>query len=359
MKFDVVVGNPPYQENDNGKREDGSISASASPLYHYFFRLAKSISNEKVDLIFPARWLAGAGKGLGTFTTEMLNDQHVKSMTVFKNSRKVFPNTDIKGGVLYLIYDKFYKGKAQITVIDNDEDANSYQSYLNSAGSGLFIPFGELVSIYEKVSRVAKGKRNSIKSIVSTRKPYGLSTDFFKNPKKFGLPSILDTKKNDDDIQIIGLERGKRTYKYIPKDYPIPSGRDTVYKWKVFAGKAMGAGAFGERVSDLPLGKPGEIATESFIRIGSFESKYEAAALRKYYYTKFFRAMLGIIKTTQDAPARVYAFVPIQDFTQSSDIDWGKSIDGIDKQLFKKYDLSEKEIDFIETKVKPMKFREE
>ena len=121
----------------------------------------------------------------------------------------------------------------------------------------------------------------------------------------------------------------------------------------------MGAGAFGERVSDLPLGKPGEIATESFIRIGSFESKYEAAALRKYYYTKFFRAMLGIIKTTQDAPARVYAFVPIQDFTQSSDIDLGKSIDGIDKQLFKKYDLSEKEIDFIETKVKPMKFREE
>lgn len=354
VKFDVVVGNPPYQENDNGKREDGAANASASPLYHYFFNLAKKISNDKVNLIFPARWLTGAGKGLGDFSNEMLLDTHIRSMTIFKDSSKVFPNTDIKGGVLYLTYESSYDGEANVIVVDNDETQYEFKSYLNSVNTGVFIPYGEMVSIYEKVANTGDLTSKNIQKIASVRKPYGLSTDFFKNPSKYGLPAVFAVRRAADDIEIIGLVKNKRELRYIPKDYPIPTGKETVYKWKVFAGKAMGAGIFGEKVPDIPIGYPGQIATETFIRLGEFDTMFEAEALQKYYYTKFFRAMLGILKTTQDAPSRVYSFIPLQDFTPNSDIDWEQSISEIDQQLYKKYGLSEEEIRFIEHKVKAM-----
>lgn len=354
MKFDVVVGNPPYQENDNGKRDDGAVNASASPLYHLFFNMSKNISNDKVSLIFPARWLSGAGKGLGNFSKEMINDTHIKSITVFENSKNVFPNTDIKGGVLYLTYDLEYEGKAEVTVIDSENETNRFKSYLNSAGSGIFIPYGELISIYEKVSEKENLSKNNIKSITSTRKPYGLSTDFFKSPAKYDLPKIYDANKDKEDIEILGLENSKRVIKYVPKDYPITKGVDSMYKWKLFSGKAMGSGTFGEKVPDLPIGKPGQIATETFIQIGTFNSKFEAESLQKYYYTKFFRALLGILKNTQDAPARVYEYIPLQDFSINSDINWNMSLTEIDQQLYDKYNLTQEERDFIERKVESM-----
>ncbi|EGQ2696528.1 restriction endonuclease, partial [Staphylococcus pseudintermedius] len=144
--------------------------------------------------------------------------------------------------------------------------------------------------------------------------------------------------------------------KYVNASYPIKVGNESIYKWKVFAGKATGSGYFGEKIPDLPIGNPGTIATETFIRIGCFDTQNEAIAVKKYYYTKFFRALLGIIKTTQDAPSRVYKFVPLQDFTINSDIDWSKSIFEIDKQLFEKYELSENEINFINDNVDEMEF---
>lgn len=354
MKFDVIVGNPPYQENDNGQRDDGSVSASATPLYHFFFELAKNISNEKISLIFPARWLYGSGKGLSKFTAEMFSDYRIKSLTLFQSSNKVFPDTDIKGGVLFMTYDKTYEGMADITVIDRQNKRNNYKSYLNSADSGVFIPYGELVSIFKKVSNKLDWENDSIQKIVSSRKPYGLSTNFFKNPTKFNLPPIYDNRMEIDDIEIIGLENGKRVTKFMANNYPIPNGHETINKWKLFAGKAMGSGTFGEKVPELPIGKPSVIATETFIRIGNFESEFEAQSLKKYYYSKFFRALLGIVKTTQDAPSRVYKYIPIQDFTKYSDIDWEKSISEIDQQLYEKYELSQEEIIFIEEKVKSM-----
>lgn len=354
MKFDIVVGNPPYQENDNGKRDDGAISASATPLYHYFFELAKQMSNEQTCLIFPARWLYGSGKGLGNFTKKMFKDYKVKSLTLFQASNKIFPNTDIKGGVLYMIYDKSYEGIVDVTVVDRQNKTHHYESYLNTSNSGVFIPFEELVTIYEKVSQKSNLSENSFQKIVSSRKPYGLSTNFFKNPSKFNLPPIFEKCVSNDNIEVIGLEGSKRVKKYIDKNYPITNGKDTIYKWKLFAGKAMGSGTFGEKIPDLPIGGPGTIATETFIRIGDFATKYEVENVKKYYYSKFFRALLGIVKTTQDAPARVYKFIPMQDFTEKSDIDWSKSIVEIDKQLYVKYDLSQDEVTFIEENVKGM-----
>lgn len=350
VKFDVVIGNPPYQENDNAIRGEGApINASAKPLYNHFFYLAQEITDDKINLIFPARWLVGAGKGLTEFTQKMLNDKHIKSITIFQKSNDVFINTDIKGGVLYLTYDKTYKGEANIKVIDWKKRQHEYKGYLNSCSSGFFIPFKELVNIYKKVISISK---ETIQKQISTRKPYGLPTDFFKNPAKYSMPEIFDKKNNEDDLSILGLVNNKRVIKYVPKDYPITTGNDTIYKWKFFAGKAMGNGEFGETYPDYPIAAPGEIATETFIRIGNFDSKEEAEALKKYFCTKFFRTMLGIAKATQDATSKVYCFVPNQNFGKDSDIDWNEDIEKIDVQLYKKYKLNASEIKFIEENVK-------
>lgn len=284
----------------------------------------------------------------------MLDDKHIKSIAIFQDSRKIFPNTDIKGGVLYLTYDFNYDGKAKIKVIDLDEKTYDQIGYLNSTLSGYFIPYGELVSIHSKIAQNVNLSKENIQKITSSSKPYGLRTDFFKNPTKYGVDKIFDTRQNKSDIEVIGLEKSKRTIKYLPSSFKLSKGEDTIYKWKLFAGKAMGSGFFGEKLPQLPVGPPGQIATETFIRIGDFETEFEAKSLQKYFYTKFFRALLGILKNTQDAPSRVYQLVPLQDFTDDSDIDWTKSISEIDQQLYKKYELSDEEIAFIEEKVKSM-----
>ncbi|RWZ42593.1 Eco57I restriction-modification methylase domain-containing protein [Lactiplantibacillus plantarum] len=354
MKFDVVVGNPPYQENDNGKRDNGAANASASPLYHYFFELAKKISNEKIALIFPARWLTGAGKGLGNFSKDMLNDTHIKSISIYKDSSKIFPNTEIKGGVLYLTYDKYYNGKAQINLLDDDGKSSKYTNYLNSSESGVFIPYGELVSIFQKIREKEDLSLNSIQKIVSVRKPFGLTTDLFKDPKKYDFPPVYSAKKNPTDIEIIGLENSKRVTKYVPKDYPITVGLDLLDKWKVFVPYAYGSGAFGEVGPKLIVGHPGQISTETFLAIGPFDTEFEANAFIKYFKTKFFRALSGILKNTQHS-TNTYGFVPSLDFTISNkEINWLNSVDKIDDQLATKYGLNKKEIDFINNKVKTM-----
>lgn len=352
MEFDIVVGNPPYHENDNGVRADGSENASASPLYHYFFELAQRVSTDKINLIFPARWLTGAGKGMGKFSKQMLNDTHIQSVTVFKNSSVIFPDTEIKGGVLYLTYDKKYNGKAKITIVDNQNQVNTYESYLNSANCGVFIPYGELISIYEKVVDKEDLISNNIQTITSPLKPYGLRTDFFKNPEKYNLPKIFIEKNNPTDMEIIGLDNKKRVIRFVPRDYPIPTGNDTIDKWKVFGSYAYGKGEFGETTPELIVAKPFQICTETFLVFGPFDTEFEANAFKKYFNGKFFRALVGILKNTQHSTT-TYGFVPLQNFTEDSDIDWRLSVSEIDRQLYKKYELSQKEIDFIESNVKP------
>ena len=354
MKFDVVVGNPPYQENDNGKRDDGAANASASPLYHHFFDLARKISNEKINLIFPARWLTGAGKGLDNFSKRMLNDTHIKSISIYKDSCKIFPNTEIKGGVMYLIYDKYYDGKAQVNFLDSDGELSKYTGYLNSAESGVFIPYGALVSIFQKIRAKENLTTNSIQTIVSGRKPFGLTTDFFKNPMKYDFPPVHSSREDATDIEIIGLENSKRITKYVSKNYPITVGLNLIKKWKVFAPYAYGSGKFGEVGPNLIVGHPGQISTETFLAIGPFDTEFEANAFVKYFKTKFFRALVGILKITQHSTT-TYRFVPKLDFTKSNkEIDWLASVDKIDKQLAKKYGLNKEEFKLINTKVKTM-----
>lgn len=364
VKFDAVIGNPPYQSNDNGERDDGSANASASPIYNYFVEISKKISRIQT-LIIPSRWLSGAGKGLNKFSKEMLDDQHLRSINIFYNGSTIFPKTDIKGGVLFFLRDTEYLGKTRVEFVD---DVATYieDKYLKNHISETFIPYPQLANILEKVNNRTDYLNNqNIQKIVSVLKPYGLRTDFFENQAKYLLPEIFaeaDRARGGDPskkiIKIIGLKNKRRTFRYVPDTYPIPirtdnDGNDTVNTFKVFSPYAYGNGEFGETIPDPFIGYPGEIVTETFLRIGNFNSKVKATGLLKYMKTKFFRALVGILKTTQHSTT-TYKLVPLQDFTDNSDIDWSKSVHEIDLQLYKKYGLDDDEINFIETKVKEM-----
>ncbi len=348
MKFDFVIGNPPYQEETEG--------TSDKPIYNIFMDAAYKVGS-KVELITPARFLFNAGKTPKTWNEKMLNDPHLKVLFHEQDSSKVFNNTDIKGGVAIT-----YRNESQ-----------------NYGAIGAYSPFPELNSIKRKVTShhdfatlddeiVSQNRwnlnalyedypdmRNKIGSAGKERR---LTTSIFTTI------NIFREEKTDSDLEILGLINNKRIYRYVSKKY-IDSNHDNLYKWKVILPASNGSGAIGEVLSTplcgtplcgTPLcGTPLCGYTQSFIGIGSFDNENDTNACLKYIKTKFARTCLGILKITQHNHKGTWKYVPLQDFTPSSDIDWSKSISEIDQQLYKKYGLDEKEIDFIESHVKEMK----
>ena len=346
MKFDVIIGNPPYQEEVE--------STSDSAIYNYFMDEAYK-SGEVVELITPARWLFDAGKTKKEWNRKMLSDKHLKVLFYEANSGKIFPNTNINGGIVTTYW-------------------NASKNYVPI---GNFIVYDELRSIKEKI---AKLDSSSISEMVSSPESYKFTNQMHnEHPEaeqilssghKFDVTSnvfeklkniiFFDEKPNDDNtyIQIFGLENTKRCQKWIRKDY-IGDNSGTLNKWKVLVSKANGAsGTLAEAparmISSPTIASPSVGFTQTFISIGAFNSSKEASNAEKYILTKFARALLGILKITQDCRAPKWRFVPLQDFTPSSDIDWSKSIAEIDEQLFDKYGLDEQERNFIRTKVKEM-----
>lgn len=338
LKFDVVIGNPPYQEEITG--------TSARPIYPEFMDGAYEIA-DKVSLITPARFLFNAGKTANRWNQKMLHDPHIKVTYYNANSSKVFPNTDIKGGVA-------------VTYRDIDKDFGAIDP---------FIPFEELKSILNKVNR--KGY-TSIKDTIYSPESYKLTDKLHRdheeaesklsNGHKYDvttnifekLPELFVKDQTTDNgyVAVCGRLDNKRVQRWIKAEYI--QGPDNFDKYKVFVPKSNGSGALGEVLSTPLLGTPLLGHTQTFISIGKFDTEEEALACMKYVKTKFMRVMLGILKITQDNPRDKWKYVPIQDFTTNSDIDWSKSIADIDQQLYKKYKLSESEIQFIEEKVQPM-----
>lgn len=331
MKFDVVIGNPPYQEETK--------DTSDKPIYNYFMSEAYKFA-DKVCFITPARFLFNAGKTPKKWNAKMLNDKHLKVAYYEQDSSNVFPNTDIKGGVA-------------ITYRDTQK---------NFGKIGTFTHFEELNSILRKV---VNNSFESIEPIVGVQLDYkfkkefnisqvGLKTNVFNKQKHL----FTDSRVSDTQIAILGLNGRSRIYKYIEEEYFIlPQNHQ---KWKVYLPTSNGSGAIGEVLSTPLIGEPliGEPLighTETFIGIGEFDNQEEAENLLKYIKTKFARTMLGTLKITQHNLASTWKNVPLQNFTNNSDIDWSQSIAQIDQQLYKKYGLSEKEIAFIEEKVREMK----
>ena len=345
VKFDCIVGNPPYQVNDGG------AGASAKPVYQLFSDASKKLATVHC-LVQPARWMSG-GKGLDSYRRDMMEDTHIKAIEDFANSKDVFSNVDIKGGVLIYVYDNDYSGKCAYTRHGvNTFDVTLYR-FLKEDDCDVIIRDNNLVNIYHSVRN--NGTHDAcIADIASVRRPYGLATDVIGHEQKYNLPAI-SSSKIVDGYSIIGLDpvTKKRTVKYVGADYPFPK-IGAIDKYKLFVSKAYGCGAIGEVPASPVLASPGMACTETFIEIGSFDTKQELDNFYSYFRTKFFRALVGIRKQTQDAKRSVYSFVPLQDFTPSSDIDWSLPVPQIDEQLYAKYGLSDDEIDFIESHVKAM-----
>lgn len=344
MKFDYVIGNPPYQENTSNNKMSRSV-------YPIFVENAKHIGNI-VTLIIPARWMSGESgpyNETNGFIKSMIGESHLKSFTLYPNSTDLFPPTvDIKGGVCFFVWDAFYNSDLVDYVLSEKGKKNEIKVSFKIADN-IIIRFPELISILEKSRKTSAG---SMKTLVSSRNPFGFVSDLFKNNNE-KVAYISEKKVNSDDLAVWGLLNTKRVLRYIPNN-ALKKNREGADSYKVFLPRANGSGVFGEVFSTPMIGTPMMICTDTFLQIGCFDKELYAKNLLKYVKTKYFRAMVGIRKTAVFNYKDCFEFVPLQDFTEKSDIDWSKSIHEIDIQLYKKYGLNEEEIDFIETHVKEM-----
>lgn len=342
--FNYVIGNPPYQEEVSSEGN----KTYAAPVYNSFMDAAYEVA-DKVELIHPARFLFNAGSTPKAWNRKMLNDPHFKVLYYEQDSSKVFANTDIKGGVAVTYRDDMKKIGALETFSPYLE-LNSIMRKTEKHAD--FISLSSIVfSAYSnKFTKKMHEDYPNVTFVMSKGHAFDLKSNVFEK-----LPEIfLDEAPNDGEVycKFIGLIKNKRLFRYIKKVYL----EETVNlaKYKVLMPAANGSGAIGEVLSTPLIGEPLIGGTESFISIGAFETLYEAEALLKYVKSKFARVLLGILKITQHITPEKWKYVPLQDFTPSSDINWSKSIHEIDLQLYRKYGLSEEEIDFIETHVKEM-----
>lgn len=339
VKFDVIIGNPPYQNEGIG------VVARDEPIYHKFMDLSYSVADKAV-LITPARFLFNAGQTPKAWNKQMLEDEHLKVLYYEQDSSKVFPNTDIKGGIV-------------VTYRDNSSNFGAIET---------FTSFEELNSILHKVTLE---KFTSLNSILYGKSSYKFTSELYiKHPELKGrvsqneeksigsnifekLPEIFSNSKGNNLIGIYGRENNNRVMKWVDKSFV--QSHPNLNKFKVLIPASNGSGAIGEVLSTPLIGEPLIGYTQTFISFGAFDNKEEAENLLKYVKTKFMRVMLGTMKVTQHNQSKeVWKNVPMQNFTSTSDIDWSQSIAEVDQQLYKKYGLSEEEIQFIESKVKEM-----
>lgn len=342
MKFNAVVGNPPYQVSDGGAQ------ASSTPVYNLFVEGSKNLDVDFISLIMPSRWMTG-GKGLDDFRQKMISDEHIIKLFDHYNAADCFENVEIKGGICYFLRDKKMTSPCEVVSYTRDGVYKSTR-YLSEPGENIFIRENRLISIKCKVQALLQ---TSFDQIVSSMKPFGLRGDVFKNPQKYELPE-MSTSVIENGLTIYGLdEHQKRTKRYVAYNYPIPK-KDFLLGYKLFMSRNQGSGILGEEFSTPIFAEPNECCTETFVVIGLFNTHSESLTCWKYMRTKFFRALVGIKKQDQGASKSVYRYVPLQDFTDKSDIDWSKSIAEIDQQLYKKYNLDDSEVAFIESTIKPM-----
>lgn len=344
MKFDYIIGNPPYQDETLGDN-----ATYAPPIYHLFLDEAYKIADH-VELIHPARFLFNAGSTPKDWNKKMLSDEHLKVLYYEQDSSKVFSNTDIKGGVAITYRDDTENFGAIETFTAFSELNSIMRKVYHFTGFSSFSRIVFTRTAYRLTNKMHEDNPNAINHL-SNGHPYDMSTNIFDR-----LPQIFFAEKPDDGydyIQILGREENKRVYKYIRREYV--NNVANLEKYKIFVPKANGSGALGEVLTTPLIGQPLIGHTESFISIGCFDEMEEAGACYKYVCTKFTRCLLGVLKVTQDNPPEKWKYVPLQDFTVNSDIDWSQSVAGIDRQLYVKYGLDEQEIEFIETHVKEMK----
>ena len=321
MKFDVIISNPPYQLSDGGN------NASATPIYQLFIQQAKKLSPRYLTMIVPSRWFAG-GKGLDSFRNEMIADTRIRELHDYLNASDCFGNgVEIKGGVCYFLWDRDNRGDCLVATHSSRGIISQQKRYMKIGDNDVFIRRNEAISILEKVSAF---KEDSFSTIVSSRRP-------------FGLPTNITGSKTRGSCDVILYQRGGTAF------YPLrglTKNQEWINKYKIYITKAYNAGDdYPHQILNKPIfGDKGTCCTETYIVLGPFESEEITNNVISYVCTKFFRFLVSLKKISQDATQRVYEFVPMQDFTKT----W------IDAELYEKYGLTEEEIAFIESMIKPM-----
>lgn len=327
VRFNAIVANPPYQEDDGGH------GPSSRPLYNKFVDVARSLAPDYITMIMPARWYAG-GKGgdLVNFRFSMANDPHLQQIDDFRAARECFDNVEIKGGVCYFLWNKCYNAK-QTTFVShrNGKVESTALRDLIISGTETIIRFNEAITVLQKVQNK---NFTSFSTIVNPRKPFGLASNF------------RDYVRDKDGRHTVEIFAQK------DKGFADPSVilRNKEWKdlYKVYIPEAIGKGDMTSDKLKPILGLPNTICSETYILIGPFDTKKEAENVVKYIRTKFFHFMLGLKKNSQHTTQKEYVFVPLLDFASSSQINWNvQSYEELDSQLFKYYDLSESEACFI------------
>ena len=324
MKFDVIIGNPPYQLSDGG------FGRSASPIYQKFVEQAKRMNPRYLTMIIPARWFAG-GKGLNDFRSQMLSDNRISKIIDFEDSSEVFPGVSVAGGICYFLWDKEYDGLCEIVNVHNSLEVRSLRR-LDEFST--FIRHAQAVPIVRKIIENNELKMNSM---VSSYKPFGLRT--YVKPQKSG------------DI-VLYWQGGEGPY----NRNEISVGLEMIDQWKVVTSRsgnehAGNPGKDGARrvLAKIAVLPPGTVCTETYLVIGSFDERVEAENLVAYMRTRFFRFLMSLFMYSHGITKDTFLFIPVLDMK----IRW------TDKMLYTRYGLNKDDVAFIESKIRPMEAMDE
>lgn len=334
MKFDFCIGNPPYQE------EVAEGSNQAKPVYNAYVEEAKKICEKSFVMITPSRWFSG-GMGLDSFRQEMLSENKLKRIVEYTNGKECFPNTSISGGVSVLVWDKDYSGPCNVTNVMNG-DENTMERFLNEYD--ILIRDNRAISIIRKIKSITK---ESLQEEVSSISPFGISTKIRGTEKRI----------RKDDLKLFSSQGTS----FVSKDIVSDNNEYVdVYKAMVsqtgaeHAGEPSKDGTFRVLTSSMQVINPGEVCTHSYIVIGKYQTQIEPTNIIKYLKTKFVRYLVLQAVSSIHISKSTFIFVPTQDFGNESDVDWNDDVRKINKELYKKYNLTKDEIELIESKIKEM-----
>lgn len=326
MKFDVIISNPPYQLSDGG-----GTGSSAMPIYQYFVEQAMKLNPRYLTMIIPARWFSG-GRGVDSFREQMLNDSRIRKIEDYLKSDDCFNGVSIAGGVCFFLWDRDNKGLCKVTTHKSDGNISVSERKLLEDGLDTFIRYPECISIYKKVKAL---NEESFMSLISANDPYGFDRRVENSYLRIKPKYVLSRFDNSIAFYYNGWR--KEGLGYVRRE-DIRKGVDWIDRIKIFTPKACG-----DHISAFIPAVP-SVSTETYLTVGPFADYEEAENVLKYMKTKFFFSMLSIIKISQNTMRGNYRLIPMQDFSKP----W------TDEELYKKYNLSQEEIDFIESMIKPM-----
>ena len=333
MKFDVIIGNPPYQLSDGG------AGSSAIPIYQKFIQQAKKLKPKYLSMIVPARWYTG-GRGLDEFRSEMLNDDRIREIHDFTKASDCFPGVEIKGGVCYFLWSRDSRGQCKVSTHVGNEITSISERSLLEPGLDTFIRDERQIHILNKVR---SHNEDSFYDIVSANDPFGYDVRVENSYKR--IKPTFSTVPFDNAVSFYYYGWQKNGVGYVTND-SIRKGNEYIDKYKIFISRAYGAGDdYPHQILNKPfVGERYSVCTETYTMIGPFDDKNQLENCMQYISTRFFRFLVALMKNTQSAAQKVYKLVPLQDFSEP----WN------DEKLYEKYNISKEEIDFIESMIRPM-----